>query len=244
MLFFLIIFAIMINRVRNTVLSILNKENQGYLTPFQFNLYAKNAQTEVFIEHFRDYSRAIARRNKGNHKSGLGDIPRRIAEIVDQFTFFTPLSYVVSSQSFTVPSDMYKVSSIYIDITNVEVEPIAHSKVTYLLRSLDTAPSASYPVYTMGLDGFKVYPTTVTSGVLINYIRYPKDPNWTYTGLSGGEPIFNQSANDYQDFELPESDEYDITVRILKMAGVEIDKDEVVAFAKTEEIQKKQEEQI
>ena len=38
----------MINSVRNTVLSVLNKNNYGYVSPSDFNLYAQNAQVEIF----------------------------------------------------------------------------------------------------------------------------------------------------------------------------------------------------
>ena len=49
----------MINSVRNTVLGILNKNNYGYISPQDFNLYAKQAQLELFDEYFSDYNTAI-----------------------------------------------------------------------------------------------------------------------------------------------------------------------------------------
>ena len=42
----------MINPVRKTVLSILNKNNYGYITPDDFNLYAKQAQLDIFDDYF------------------------------------------------------------------------------------------------------------------------------------------------------------------------------------------------
>jgi hypothetical protein len=41
----------MINEVRNTVMAILNKDNNGYVTPEEFNLFAKQAQLELFEEY-------------------------------------------------------------------------------------------------------------------------------------------------------------------------------------------------
>ena len=38
----------LINTVRATVLSIANKNNFGYITPADFNLYAKQAQLDIF----------------------------------------------------------------------------------------------------------------------------------------------------------------------------------------------------
>ena len=54
------------------------------------------------------------------------------------------------------------------------------------------------------------------------YIRYPKDPKWTYVALSGGEPSFNASSPDYQDFEIPISDEPTLVLKILQYAGMSI----------------------
>ena len=42
----------MINSVRNTVLAIINKNNYGYISPSDFNLFAKQAQLDIFDEYF------------------------------------------------------------------------------------------------------------------------------------------------------------------------------------------------
>ena len=49
----------MINSVRNTVLAILNKNNYGYLSPSDFNLFAKQAQLDIFDEYFIGYNNVI-----------------------------------------------------------------------------------------------------------------------------------------------------------------------------------------
>ena len=43
-----------IDRVYQTVLTILNKEGMGYITPQEFNLYANQAQIEIFERYFAD----------------------------------------------------------------------------------------------------------------------------------------------------------------------------------------------
>ena len=40
--------AININRVYQTVLALANKEQRGYITPQEFNLFANHAQLEIF----------------------------------------------------------------------------------------------------------------------------------------------------------------------------------------------------
>jgi hypothetical protein len=53
--------------------------------------------------------------------------------------------------------------------------------------------------------------------------------------LSNGEPIFNQSQPDYQDFELPIEDEPRLVAKILQYAGISIREAEVFQFGKIEE---------
>ena len=49
----------MINSVRNTVLAIINKNNYGYISPSDFNLFAKQAQLDLFDEYFINYNQQI-----------------------------------------------------------------------------------------------------------------------------------------------------------------------------------------
>jgi len=53
--------------------------------------------------------------------------------------------------------------------------------------------------------------------------------------LVGGEPLFDSSAADYQDFELPLSDEPILVAKICQYVGVEIREADVVAFGQSEE---------
>ena len=45
-----------INTVYQTVLALANKEQRGYITPQEFNLFAKQAQLDIFEQYFYDLS--------------------------------------------------------------------------------------------------------------------------------------------------------------------------------------------
>lgn len=236
----------MINEVRNTVLSILAKDNRGYVTPLEFNLYAKQAQLDVFERYIYLYSNAIIKQNQRAHGEGYADVPKKISEVLDTFYKVSSLTY--TTPYFEIPTDSYFVQKLVLN--NKEIEKVSQQKVLYLLASNLTAPTAAYPVYTlMDDDGttnaranFMVYPDTITANVDAHYLRYPKEPKWTYTSV-GGDPLFNPSAVDYQDFELPMSDFSDLVVKILQYAGVSIREQEVMAAAKAEELQEIQQKQ-
>ena len=108
------------------------------------------------------------------------------------------------------------------------------------------APSNTYPAYVLGGANETTYGNTITvypndidtaGQVITQYIRYPKNPNWTYAQLPGGEPSFDESASDYQDFELPISDETNLINKILQYAGVSIRDASVAQFGKAEEVE-------
>jgi hypothetical protein len=240
----------MINDVRNIVLSILNKENRGYVTPMEFNLYAKQAQLDIFENYTFLYSNAINKQNARMHGEGYTDIPKNIGEVIDSFSVKALLSYDGTSSYFLAPIDYYFLDKILYN-NSIEIEKVSHRKINYLLNSNLTAPTKYYPVYTLSdtlninnpNDSILVYPTTITSNVTAQYIRYPKDPNWTYSSINNGDPLFNPSLNGYQDFELPNSDFANLVVKILYYAGVQIREADVAQAAKSEEIQDAQQKQ-
>ena len=53
-----------INTVYQRVLDIANKEQRGYITPKQFNIFAEQAQMEIFDSYF--YSSEVYGRTKPN----------------------------------------------------------------------------------------------------------------------------------------------------------------------------------
>lgn len=225
----------MINDVRNTVLSIISKENRGYITPLEFNLFAKQAQLEIFEQYVFNYSNAINKQNARMHGEGYADIPRNMVEVIESFSVLDTLNYNGITNHFDTPSDYFFLTRINYN-NNKEVEKVSPSKILYLLGSNLTAPSVSYPVYVLDNQGLLVYPTTITSNITAQYLRYPKDPQWTYTSPSG-DPLFDPSSSTYQDFELPLSDFANLVIKILEYAGISIRESEVVSAAKAEEVQ-------
>jgi len=229
----------MINSVRNTVLDIINKDNNGYITPDEFNNYAIQAQREIFEEYFTSYAMAVQKTNARIYGSEYADIKKRLESVIDIFNVTAQLVYNSGTGTFNEPSDLYKMERLTYN-GSVEIEKVTHGKILYLLGSPLTAPSVLYPAYTLSSNDLTVYPSTITTLVAANYLRYPVDPKWTYVTVNDS-PLFNPAAIDYQDFELPFSDEMNLIIRILQLAGVSIRENEVVQMSKAEEIQDKQE---
>jgi hypothetical protein len=246
----------MINSVRNTVLSVLNKNNYGYISPSDFNLYAKQAQVEVFEEFFSEYNKIINMENARMSGTAYADLGKVIAEAIETFSTTASLSQVTAATnryylpSLTTTGDIYYMinkvlcydASGMTRVLKGEAEKISHSKITMLNNSLLTSPTETYPAYVQEGGILTVYPDTINlpNEVDAQYFRFPKDPKWTYITLVNGEPAFDQSQLDYQDFEVPVEDEYKLVIKILQYSGVSIREGEVVQFGLAQEQQQQQ----
>lgn len=216
----------MINDIRNMVDFILNKESRGYITPLQFNTFAKQAQQEIVDDYFYDYNKAIVGRNsRVNYK----DILKKTKENMDVFIMPpTDLLFSNTTNLFSAPDDFY--TTITLLYNNKEIEEVQRDKLFYLLENQMSSPSIFYPVYVKYNDMYKVYPETIESGVKLIYFRNPKDPNWTYE-MIGGNAIFNPSKPGFQDLEIGFDDKFEIIAKILKYAGLNIRDTEIVQAA-------------
>ena len=228
----------MINSVRNTVLAVANKNNFGYITPEDFNLYAKQAQLDIFENYFYQYNQWVIKQNARVSGSEYANVVKHLEETLDRFSVVAPLIVDVDS-IFDLPTDYYFINKIIYN-NKKEVDKVSQGKVLNLLSSNLTAPSIIYPAYTM--DGFQVtlYPTTIDTNVSIQYLRLPRDPKWTYTTIVNGSPLFDQSANDYQDFEIPGFDEVSLVSKILEYAGISIRESDLYNFGAAQEVNNKQ----
>jgi hypothetical protein len=227
-----------INDVRETVLAICNKNNYGYISPDDFNLYAKQAQLEVFNEYMSKYNYYINLENNHTSGSDLADLAESARESIEVFINGTTLAFSSLSgiySVFTAPSDWYHINTITYEIqTGVFVEVAKGSRldITRLVNSNLTAPSETYPVYVMGQsNSIAIVPNSIdnTANVECVYVRYPVDPVWDYVNLTNGEPMYNAAGS--VDFEVAEDDEPTLVNKILEKAGLSIREPEVYKTA-------------
>ena len=232
----------MINEVRNAVLAILNKNNYGYISPSDFNLYAQNAQMELYEEYFSSYNKVVNGENMRSIGSGYADIEQPIAETLETFLHIDRLTHIADNKYYmpsplTTGYNAYMISKIVCrdpdtDEQLGEAEKVTNTNITMLVGSNLTAPSREYPAYTLVQDVIYVYPDTINGddSLECSYFSYPRVPKWTYITLSNGEPAFDQSQSDYQDFELPTEDGYKLVTKILEYCGMSIREQEVTQF--------------
>ena len=108
-----------------------------------------------------------------------------------------------------------------------ELERVGGSELYHLLSSKLTAPNATYPIYTYKDNYLNVYPTSITSGISVNYLRKPIPPIWDFTGTN--QYSFNPTAS--HDFELHNSEQTELILKILLYAGVVVRSPEIIQVA-------------
>lgn len=95
----------MIDNVRNTVLGIINKNNYGYLSPQDYNLYAQQAQMDMFEDYFYQYNQYINRENVRQSGTGYADIVKGLEEVIDSFSVEVFLTQTATNNNtFSLPS--------------------------------------------------------------------------------------------------------------------------------------------
>ena len=216
---------------------ILNKDNNGYLTPAEFNAFARLSQLEVFEDLYQKVNDWYSKRNNRTSNSGIADIAKHVTEDLEAFVKTGSLTLDTGS-TFSLPTDTYTLIDVL--YTNKSVEKVSNHKITLLNNSNLTAPTIYYPAYVDRETKVTLYPDTITSGVSAIYIRLPEDPNWTYYTDLSGNPVFDVNNTDYQDFDLPKEYEKELVLRILAKAGVTLREADIINVVNAEEAKNEQ----
>tara|TARA_R100001510_G_C7615786_1_gene178003 strand:- start:364 stop:1083 length:720 start_codon:yes stop_codon:yes gene_type:complete len=234
-----------IDEVYQKVLALANKEQRGYITPQEFNLYANQAQKDVFNQYFFDLSQYKRVPSVDTYYSNIDDI------IDYKISYFKTTDVFVADQGYTMSlGDSNGDDAAYI-ITNVgfidantnlihNAQRIKFEDFSKTNKSPLTRGTYSFPNYaTTSENAVIVFPQDATTNVSISYIRTPKKPNWQYVVVNE-KPLFDESGAVH--FELHPSEQKNLIVKILQFAGVGIKDYNIVQAASQEEVKKIQQE--
>ena len=256
--------SVSIDTVYQRVLGILNKEQRGYVTPQEFNLFANQAQLDLFEQYFYDINQFGRIPGNDTEYSDMLDIlNKKIAP------FETQRDLVYSSGKFFLPADMYRLGTvIYTNVTTkdsypsptqpanypandpvvyrqeikeqIEAERINKNEFLYINSSPLTKPKNTLPIYTSSENNINVYGNTeIISGVSCTYIKKPAKVEWKYQ-MVYGEALYDATYS--VDFELDESEETELVMKILQLAGLVIKDVQIYQIAAGEEVRNTQQE--
>ena len=206
--------SVSVDTVYQRVLAILNKEQRGYVTPQEFNLFANQAQMDLFEQYFYDINQFG--RLHGNDTE-FSDMLNILNEKINIFEVTAAMTYGAGLH-WTSPADLYRIGTLIYN--NIEVERINKNEFLYINASPLLKPTNTRPIFVSSAAGYKVYGTAeLTTGVTCNYIKRPAQAVWGYTTVSGAA-LYNSSTS--TDFELHDSEETELVTKILEFASLSI----------------------
>ena len=245
--------AVNINTVYQKVLAIANKEQRGYITPQEFNLFADQAQKEIFEQYFYDINQFI--RLPGN-STGHSDMLDNLEAKISAFEVWAVEDNSILLNAFgdldlAQFPNFYKLVEVRVDYGNAGGYRVVEETTAKEFRKYDISPltqiSEQYPYYLHFFDGYdriKIFPhppivsnisnSSVTNGdkIKISYIKKPLSPNWGYVVVND-KALYND--NIAVDFELHSSEETELVYKILKFAGISMKQIDIMRAGQVQE---------
>ena len=159
--------AVNIDTVYQRVLAIANKEQRGYITPQEFNLFANQAQLDIFEQYFYDINQFNRVPGNDTEYSNMLDLLNEKISIFQKYQQSVSLD---SSAIGTLPSDVYRLGTVmYTGATYpIELDEISQSDVLDLEKSALTRAKLSRPYYTRQTKTtIKIYPSILSSSTAV-----------------------------------------------------------------------------
>ena len=215
-----------IDTVYQRVLALANKEQRGYITPLEFNLLANQAQLEIFEQYFYDI----------NQLALIEDIGAEYSDPVDnldeKISIFETNDVVTGGT--TLPADLYRLGVVTFNGTT-EVEYIEQNKFLYVMSPPLSRPSNNRPIYTRNANTINVVGdngNVINNNITCDYVRQPNAVEWGYNVVAD-KALYNAGTSTH--FELHNSEETKLVIKILELAGIVINKPGLVSIASQKE---------
>ena len=222
---------IRIDDVYQKVLAIANKEQRGYVTPQEFNLFSDQAQLDIFEQYIYDINQF--ERVKGNDTE-YSDMLEHLNEKLSIFKHLENLTYNIDH--FILADDTYRIGSII--YKEIQVQEINDKEFVYLNSSLLLKPTEKNPIYIKRQNKIFLYPQNIQTDISCSFVKKPVKPRWNYVVVNG-EALYNPTNS--EDFQLHKSEENNLINKILQLAGITMN-NEIYQVASQEEIKDIQQE--
>jgi len=200
-----------IDDVYQKVLAIANKEQRGYITPQEFNLFANQAQMDIFEQYFYDINQF--NRIPGNDTE-YADMLTLLEEKLAIFKNIKLLEY--ESPYYKKPQELYRLGTLETGFG--EIEQVTHKEYLNIKLSPLAKPTLKRAIYVDTPQGYRVYPT-FTNNVQCHYVRKPKKVNWGYSVIND-TALYDATKS--INFQLHPSEENNLIVKVLSLAGISI----------------------
>tara|TARA_A100000172_G_scaffold4336_2_gene2618 strand:- start:10546 stop:11232 length:687 start_codon:yes stop_codon:yes gene_type:complete len=216
-----------IDDVYQKVLAIANKEQRGYVTPQEFNLFANQAQMDIFEQYFYDINQF--NRIPGNHTE-YSDMLTLLEEKISIFKSQVALNYNGTVFQNPQQQNLYRLGTVL--YRGIELQRVDYAELLQISKSPLVKPTESQPVFYERADGLIVKPNTIINKVICTFIKKPAKVSWGYSVI-GETALYD--ATKAQNFELHISEENNLVLKILALAGIMLQDPGVYQIATAED---------
>ena len=254
--------AINVNQVYSTVLTILNKEQRGYITPDEFNKISTQSQLEIFEQYFEYLNQQLrVPQADVDYSDRIENIDERIA-IFKTFGDATYDTTTPTNPFWNLPAidgygntiiysgvepvnppfpsttvSFYRIGTVtYNSSSNpVEIQRLQRSDYYQIQRSPLTRATNSFPNYLYENNKLYISPNTIISAgdITVDFVRKPRNVVWGYSLGAVGQYVYDPATS--QNFELSESEQTSLIIKILLYSGVIIKDPQLIQVAAAEE---------
>ena len=211
--------AINVDTVYQRVLALANKEQRGYITPQEFNLFANQAQMEIFEQYFYDMNQF----ERMGSVDGETEYSNMVDLVDDKISAFKQTATLSGG---TLPVDLYKLGDV-ISTTQVIQEVSESERFKFELAGLDIV-TANSPVYVRSGNNITVYGDAASKITYIRKPNYNSPVQWAYVVINE-KAMYN--AGPSIDFELHDSEQSELVYKILALSGVTLNKPTISQFS-------------
>ena len=217
-----------IDTVYQRVLILANKEQRGYITPQEFNLYANQAQMEIFEQYFYDLNQA--HRDVGNDTTyaDVDDMLEEKLQIFENEDNRNIISSYARGKGVAhkiLPNYIYRVSRVEYNGINCEILSTRDFNDARSGGPL-TRPTTQRPIANIRTNGIRVDAGGPVVPNSVIYFRKPKKVSWGYFVLRE-KALYNSDPSRTTHFQLHASEETELVYKILKLAGFGMKRDDV-----------------
>ena len=230
-------FGINIDTVYQTVQALANKEQRGYVTPQEFNLFANQAQLDIFEQYFYELNALIAERPEDNE---IGNSVSMLRQKLKPWTF-------AQDHYDEIPAGA-RVGRIWVGHGDQMIQPreispnewqdlnaskwhkLGNAKEGFYWREPTAFPNGQQQIHIKGGQG------------KIEFVEgRPALVYWGYV-IVNEKPMYDPSQSKH--FTLHASEQPDLVIKILELAGVSIEDQSLVQYANSSDQNNKADERI
>ena len=157
-------------------------------------------------------------------------------KICDEFNKLFIDEILISSEEMRLPYRLGTVSH-----NGRIVEEVQPDKLLYIRQSPLLKPTRHRRIYVREGSDITVYPNT--SNIEFTYITAPSKPSWGYF-VVGAKALFDSSSVKTTHFDLHISEENELVYKILKYAGISMQKEDILRAGQGLETLKVQQEKL